>query len=221
MAELAPLFEWFSQPSDKRDSAGGSEAKERLLQLWAEVRNKIGPQRFDPVLGSIRAGRMGRRFNTAWAQTNSERDFRFVNMTLDLSDEGLALNTIGWFDEQLEKMTSWLRLPAARKFLRTLPDWMVVVYVRQANVGADGKPVFQGAEGTERKRISLAEISPSSIPIELNGMRPQLDSAREKLSLHIRRLWTPDDVAAMSDVPATVAPEVERWLQPIQDMRVA
>lgn len=218
--ELIERIEWFELPSDDRDSVGAKAAKDLLETLWGDVREEIGADRFDPALGSIRAGRMGRRFNTAWAQTNDKQSFRSVNLTLDLSHEGLALNVIGWYDKQLEKMRKWLATPAARKLLRTMPDLLAVIFVREGHVGADGKPVFQNAPGREVERLSLAESSPSSIPITLTGMKSRL-AHNEKLALHLRRLWAPSEVEAMERPSTAVGAEVSRWLEPLEQIRLA
>jgi len=194
--------------------------KTELLQLWSEVRLRLGAEIFDPVLGVPRAGKLASRSDGAWAQTNSERDFNFVNMTLEVDAAELSLNVIGWFDMQFEKIERWLRRPSAWRFLRGLPEWTLVIFVRRANVDENGRPVFQGAVGTEIERIAISETAPSSISTRLTGLRPQLDSSREKLSLHIRRAWPSEKCPTGSDLTAAVTPEVERWLQPLQELRI-
>lgn len=221
MIDFTPTFEWFSRSGDERDSSYRDVVKRQLVDLWSEVRDLIGPDRFDPVLGSIRVGKFMARSDGAWAQTNSEKDSGFINMTLEVEARELSLNVIGWFDPQLDKMESWLRKPAAWRFLRDLPDWLLVVFVREANVGADDRAVFQGAPGTERERIAFADSSPANISTRLTGIRPHLDPGREKLALHIRRAWAPADIPAGEALAETITREVERWLQPIQDMRTA
>ena len=221
MVDFSESFDWFSQPADERDPAYGSETKGQLTQLWDDVRSQIGAEQFDPVLGSTRPGKLASRSDGAWVQTNGEKDHNFVNMTLEIDAAELSLNVVGWFDTQLEKMEGWLRQPSAWRFLRTLPDWVLVVFVRKAHIAANGKPVFQGAPGEERERIAFSDTSPANISTRLTGLLPHLDSSREKLALHIRRAWTADDCAAINGLSAAVAPEVERWLQPIQELRLA
>jgi hypothetical protein len=219
--DFSKSFDWFSQPADERAPGHGSEAKDQLAQLWDEVRSQTGAEQFDRVLGSTRAGKLASRSDGAWVQTNGEKDHSFVNMTLEIDAAELSLNVIGWFDDQLGAMERWLRQPAAWRFLRTLPDWVFVIFIRQAHIAADGRPVFQGAPGSEKERIAFSETSPANISTRLAGLRPRLDSDREKLSLHIRRSWTAVDCAEIDDLPGAVAPEVEQWFQPIQEIRLA
>lgn len=220
MIDLAPTFAWFAQSDDERDGAYTGMIEGQLVDLWSEVRDLVGPDRFDPVLGSIRFGKFSAQSHGAWTQTDAEKDSDFINMTLEVDARELSLNVIGWFDPQLEKMERWLRKPAAWRLLRELPDWQLVVFVRKGHVGANGKVVFKGAPGRELERIPFAETSPANISMRLTGIRPRLDSATQKLSLHIRRAWTPAAVPAGEALAETIAREVERWLQPIQDMRV-
>jgi hypothetical protein len=221
MVDFSDSFEWLSLPPEKRPAKFGTEIKAELMQLWNEVRLRLGTQIFDPVLGSPRAGKLASRSEGAWVQTNGEKDFNFVNMTLEVDAAELSLNVIGWFDTQFEKIERWLRRPSAWRFLRESPEWMLVIFVRRANVDENGRPVFQGAVGTEVERIALSETAPSNISTRLTGLRPQLDSSREKLSLHIRRAWPGEECPTGSDLTAVVAAEVERWLQPLQELRVA
>jgi len=220
VVDFSDSFDWLSLPPDERPTEFGADIKAELIQLWSEVRLRLGAETFDPILGVPRAGKLASRSEGAWAQTNSERDFNFVNMTLEVDAAELSLNVIGWFDTQFEKVERWLRRPSARRFLRGLPEWTLVIFVRRANVDANGRPVFQGATGTEIERVALSESAPSSISVRLTGLRPQLDSSREKLSLHIRRAWPKQKCPSGNELTAAVTTEVERWLQPLQELRI-
>jgi hypothetical protein len=197
------------------------EIRDQLLQIWEEVRSRIGPESFDPVLGTVALGRRSSRIDGAWVRTNGERDHNFVNMTIELDPEELSLNVVGWYDNQLGKVEAWLRQPRAWRFLDGLPDWLLVIFIRHANIGKDGRSVFQGATGVELERLPFSETHAANISTRLTAIRPRLDSATEKLSLHLRRSWTVAECAAIDDIAVAVAPGVERWLQAIQEIRVA
>jgi hypothetical protein len=221
MPDLSASFDWFAQPPEERSPAAGAVIKEQLLQIWEEVRSRIGPDDFDAVLGDLWAGKRSSRVDGAWVQTNRERDHNFVNMTIEMDPDALSLNVVGWFDNQLQKVEAWLRQPRAWRFLNDMPDWLLVIFIRHANIAKDGKAVFQGATGLELERLAFSETSAANLSTRLTAIRPRLDSEREKISLHLRRPWTAAECAAIDDIAAAIAPEVERWLQPIQEIRVA
>ncbi len=221
MPDLSASFDWFAQPTDERSPAGGAEVKAQLLQIWREVRSRIGPEDFDPVLGDLWAGKRSSRVDGAWVQTNREHNHNFVNMTIEIDPDALSLNVVGWFDNQRRKIEAWLRQPGAWRFLDEMPDWLLVIFIRHANIAEDGKAVFQGATGVELERLAFSKTSAANVSNRLTAIRPRLDSDREKLSLHLRRPWTIAECAATDDIATLVAPEVERWLQPIQELRIA
>lgn len=185
------------------------------------MRNRIGRERFDPVLEETRAGKFGRRAAAAWTQTNGDHEGDLVNLTLEVESEELSLNVVGWFDPQLEKVERWLRTRPAARYLRTLDDWDLLIFVREAHVGPSGRAIFRGAAGELRQPLPIAQYPPASIAITLDGMRPGLDSSTQKLALHIRRGWSREEVLGMGAVAEAVAPEVERWLAPLQEIRLA
>lgn len=222
MTDFSAIFKWFAEPADRRDGGFNRTITEELLANWVEVRERIGEEEFDAVLGQVRPGRFQRRSSGAWTQTNGEHELGdYVNLTLEVDATELSLNVIGWFDPQLEKMERWLRSPAARKFMRTLEGWFLLIFIREAHVGESGKAMFRGAPGRECERIAIAGTSPANIGITLNGLRPKLDSDREKLALHIRRPWSPKETAEAEDLPGAIAMEVGRWLEPLQALRLA
>jgi len=221
MATPSEIFAWLDEPIDQRDTSYSKEATAYLLDVWNEVRNRIGPERFDPVLEETRAGKFGRRAAAAWTQTNGDHEGDLVNLTLEVESEELSLNVVGWFDPQLEKVERWLRTRPAARFLRALDDWDLLIFVREAHVGPSGRAIFRGAAGELRQRLPIAQYSTASVAITLDGMRPRLDSSTQKLALHIRRGWSREEVLGMGDVAEAVAPEVERWLAPLQEIRLA
>ncbi len=221
MATSKEIFTWLNLPVDQRDTSYSKEATAYLLDVWSEVRNRIGAGRFDPVLEEARAGKFGRRAAGGWTQTNGNHEGDLVNLTLEVEAEELSLNLVGWFDPQLEKVERWFRTRKAREVLRTLEGWDLLIFVRQAHIGPSGKATFQGAPGELRERFPIAGTAPSNVVITLDGMRPRLDPTTERPALHIRRGWRRGEVEAMSDVAEAVAPEVERWLNPLQEIRLA
>lgn len=215
----AHAFEWFASAPGERESSRAGEITAWLESLWAGVRERVGPERFDPVLGEVRAGRFNSGDETAWAQTNGEKDSSFVNLTIEVDASELSLNLIGWFDPQLAKVESWLRSRNARRLLREHPDWMLVIFIRRGSVGASDRTVFRGAPGEEVERLRLSEASPSDITIRLSGMRPQM-GADEKLALHLRRAWSRPDAEAPG-LADRLAVEVGYWLDPLREIRLA
>lgn len=221
MATPQEIFDWLEEPVEERVTAFSKVANSYLLDVWMDVRDQIGSERFDPLLDEPRAGKFARRATAAWTQTNGDREGDLVNLTLEVEATELSLNVVGWFDPQLEKMERWLRTRAARGFLRTLDGWDLLIFIRKAHVGPSGRATFQGAPGELKERFPIAGVAPSSVVITLDGMRPKLDSSSEKLALHIRKGWSAEEVLAFPDVAAAVAPEVERWLSPLREIRLA
>lgn len=221
MTDATKIFAWLREPPETRDASYAKAISDYLLETWREVRDRIGASSFDPVLGEVRAGRFERRAAGAWTQTNGEHEGDLVNLTLEVEAEELSLNVVGWFDPQLEKVERWLRSRVAKDFLRTLEGWDLLIFIRKAHVGPSGTAIFRGAEGELRERLPLAQTSPASVSITLDGIRPRLDSSTEKLALHIRRGWSPKVVGTPAQLASAIAPEVERWLDPIQKIRLS
>jgi hypothetical protein len=222
LVNLGDAFEWISLPPEDRQPSQAEMVKGGLLELWRQMRERIGAERFDSSLGEVRAGKFMRHNDGVWTQTNAEHEQGdYVNLTLELDRNELSLNVIGWFDPQLEKVERWLRKPAAWRFMRTLEGWCIVVFVRHAHLDRNGKPNFRGAPGKERERIPIGETGAASISTMLIGLRPKLDPGREKPALHIRRAWNPAEAASLDDLPGSVAAEVEAWLDPLDQIRLA
>jgi hypothetical protein len=220
MQDLPEIIEWFNRPAADREDRS-REIQDQLLSLWEQVRQEIGVDRFDPVLGTVRAGKFGSRLDSAWTQTNAEHpEGDLVNLTLELDGSELSLNVVGWFDPQLEKVERWLRTGAARKLLPTLGDWEVLIFVRHGKQGKNGRTMFRGAPGKLRDRFPVAGIAPSSIPITLSGLRPRIDAELEKLSLHLRRSWGANELSDL-DIARAVADQVDQWLAPLEEIRLA
>jgi hypothetical protein len=220
MIDFGPSFAWFGQAVEQRDEAQRAIIPSQLTSLWQEVRESIGPGRFDPILGEIRAGkRFGRDSKTAWAQTNAEKPEDFVNLTLELEATELSLNLVGGYSEQLKKVEPWLRKPTAWRFLSEHPEFVLVIFIRHGTVGSSGNVMWKGAKWIEEERMVLGQISPMDISTRLTTISARLDSTTEKLALHIRRAWTQADVTAMKSA-SEIARAVEAWLEPIQQIRI-
>jgi hypothetical protein len=219
MIDFGPSFAWFEPPPEQRDEALRSAIPSQLTDLWLEVRESIGPAKFDPVLGEIRSGRkFGRDSKTAWAQTNAEMPEDFVNLTLEIEAGELSLNLVGGYSEQFKKVEPWLRKPKAWPFLRQHPEFVLVIFIRHGTVSPKGRVMWKGAKWIEEARMTLGEIEPIDISTRLTTLRSRLDSDREKLALHIRRPWTPTEMSAMENI-TEIAGEAEAWLEPIQQIR--
>ena len=216
----AEILDWLRQPSNQGDSKNAKEVTSWLMEMWEEVRSRIGVDRFDPVLGQVRPGRVGRR-GAVWTQTNGDHEGDLVNLTLEVDTEELSLNLVGWFDPQLDKVQRWLRTPAAKQLLRTLHHWDLLIFVRKAHVGPSGRAIFRGAGADLRERMPISETAPANISITLDGFRPRLDSETEKLGLHIRQSWKREELDAADDLDAQISAGVELWLDPIQEIRIA
>jgi hypothetical protein len=220
MIDFDPSFAWFGQTAEQRDKALGAIIPSQLTNLWQEVRQSIGPGRFDPVLGEIRSGKkFGRNSRTAWAQTNAEKPEDFVNLTLELEAAELSLNLVGGYNEQFKKVKPWLRKPKAWRFLSQHPEFVLVIFVRHGTVGPSGKVMWKGAKWIEEERMILGHISPIDISTRLTTIAARLDDKTEKLALHIRRAWSQAEVGAMKGV-SEIAGAVEAWLEPIQQIRI-
>jgi hypothetical protein len=219
MIDFGPSFAWFGKAADERDDALRAVIPSQLTGLWQEVRGRIGAARFDPVLGEIRPGeRFGCGSKTAWAQTNAEKPEDFVNLTLELEAAELSLNLVGGYSEQFKKVEPWLRRSEARRFLKEHPEFALVIFIRHAKVGKRGRVMWKGAKWVEEERVTLSQVSPIDISTRLTTIGARLDDKTEKLALHVRRAWTPADLATMKDI-SEIAAEVEAWLDPIQEIR--
>jgi hypothetical protein len=219
MIDFDPSFAWFAEPADQRDEALQATIPSQLTDLWQEVRKSLGPARFDPVLGEIRPGKkFSRDSKTAWAQTNAEKPEDLVNLTLEIEATELSLNLVGGYSEQFKKVEPWLRKSEARRFLQEHPEFVLVIFIRHATVGQGSRVMWKGAKWVEEERMDLSRASLIDISTRLTTIGARLDDKTEKLALHIRRAWTPEELNAMNDV-AEIAREVEAWLDPIQQIR--
>jgi hypothetical protein len=219
MIDFEPSFKWFGNAPDQRDEALRAAIPSQLTDLWQEVRESIGPARFDPVLGEIRPGKQfGRDRKTAWAQTNAEKPEDFVNLTLEIEATELSLNLVGGYSEQFKKVEPWLRKPQARHFLNEHPEFVLVIFIRHATVGSGGRAMWKGTTWIEEERMVLGQVSTIDISTRLTTIGARLDGKTEKLALHVRRAWTPADLSAMKDI-SEIASVVEAWLEPIQQIR--
>jgi hypothetical protein len=62
--------------------------------------------------------------------------------------------------------------------------------------------------------MSITGTGAVNISTTLSGLRPRLEPGREKLGLHIRRGWSPAEIAALDDLPGALVTKVDAWLAP-------
>jgi hypothetical protein len=216
MIDLRPSFERFDSP----DKGGALESSRMLEELWGEVAQQIGVERFKNDLGTVRHGkRFNKTYDHAWAQTHAQKSENTANLTLEISAEELSLNLVGFYDEQFEKVRDWIRGRSGRHFLRSHPELILVIFVRTAQRGKGGRVMWKGAESDEIERLKLSEASPSDVTMRLSTLRSQIDSSIQKLALHVRRTWSREEALAMSDV-SEIASLVEDWMTEIATVEV-
>ncbi len=216
MIDLRPSFERFDPPN----KGGALESSRKLEELWGEVRQEIGPERFQKALGTVRHGkRFNKNYDHAWAQTHAEKSESTANLTLELSAEELTLNLVGFYEDQFGKVRDWIRTRSGRHFLKAHPDLILVIFVRTAQEGKGGKVMWKGAESAELQRLNLSETTPSDITMRLSTLASQIDSGLQKLALHVRRSWSREEALEMSDI-SEIASLVEDWMAEIGTVEV-
>jgi hypothetical protein len=214
--DLGPSFERFDAP----DKGSALESSRTLEELWNEVAEEIGVERFKEDLGTVRHGRrFNKTYDHAWAQTHGEKSENTANLTLEISAEELSLNLVGFYNEQFEKVRDWIRGRPGRNFLKSHPELILVIFVRTAQEGKGGRMMWKGAESDELQRIELSEASPSDVTMRLSTLRSRIDSRTQKLGLHVRRTWSREEALAMSDV-SEIASLVEDWMAEIGTVEV-
>ena len=216
MIDVRPSFERFDSP----DKGSALESSRILEELWGEVAQEIGAERFKKALGTVRHGqRFNKTYDHAWAQTHAEKTENTANLTLEISAGELSLNLVGFYSEQFEKVRDWIRGRPGRNFLKSHPELILVIFVRTAQKGKNGRPMWKGAESDELQRLKLSEASPSDVTMRLSTLSSRIDSNIQKLALHVRRTWSREEALAMSDV-SEIASLVEDWMAEIGAVEV-
>ncbi|HEY5710073.1 MAG TPA: hypothetical protein VIS51_11850 [Solirubrobacterales bacterium] len=216
MIDLRPSFERFDAP----DKGSALESSRMLEELWGEVAQEIGVERFKGALGTVRHGkRFNKTYDHAWAQTHGEKTENTANLTLEISAGELSLNLVGFYNEQFEKVRDWIRGKPGRNFLKSHPELILVIFVRTAQKGKGGRSMWKGAESDELQRLTLSEASPSDVTMRLSTLSSQIDPDTQKLGLHVRRTWSREEALAMSDV-SEIASLVEDWMAEIGTVEV-
>lgn len=216
MINLRSSFEGLDVPG----KGEALEASRKLEELWNEVRQEVGAERFHEVLGTVRHGkRFNKNYDHAWAQTHAEKSESTANLTLELSAEELSLNLVGFYEGQFGKVRDWIRVRSGRRFLKAHPELILVIFVRTAQRGKGGRVMWKGAESAELQRLSLSETTPSDITMRLSTLASQVDSDLQKLALHVRRSWNREEALEMVDV-SEIASLVEDWMAEIGTVEV-
>lgn len=219
MPDLNSAFDWLDQ-EPPRDDTGVREIPAKLESLWSEVRDAIGHDRFDNALGTIRAGKRFRAEDDhAWVQTHAEKDESMPNLTIELYENELTLNLVGFFDGQLEKVRGWIGRRSGRAFLREHPELELVIFVRTAHGGKTGRLMWKAAKSEEIERLRLKEESPGAVSMRLTTLATRIDSDRQKLALHVRRSWDRQEVEAMEDA-SEIAELVEAWIEVLPEVQL-
>ena len=111
-----------------------------MSRLWEAVRANLDPAD-DLALGEVHAGK--KEYEQGWAHTNDGEDR--VNLTLELFEDELQLNLVGWQQVQSETLKSWLQTLPGGDAVNALDGYEVVAYKRVAHTGT--RPQWQGVEG--------------------------------------------------------------------------
>lgn len=219
MPDLKTAFDWLGQ-EPPRDDTGVREIPTKLEILWSEVRDVIGHDRFDTALGEIRAGeRFRAEDDHAWVQTHADKDESTPNLTIELYEDELALNLVGFFDGQLEKVRGWIGRRSGRAYLREHPELELVIFVRTAQKGRNDRVMWKGAGSEEIERLRLNEESPGVISMRLTTLATRIDPDLQKLAIHVRRGWDRQEVEAMEDA-SEIAELVEAWIEVLPEVQL-
>jgi len=166
----------------ERDPILKSEIKTRLASLWGRVEAALGPEAFERNLGEVRVGNLPDHERHAWAQTNADKDSRYVNLTIELDSDTAHVNVVGWFDDQLKNMLAWLPTPAGQEFIQHNPTHELVVFVREGRAGKGGKVVWQGAPYRRVKSCPSVSSRRRKWSLRWDGLKrgssPSLKSSR-------------------------------------------
>lgn len=215
---LDEAFDWFALPPP-REGSGVTEVPRLLEDLWGKVRDRVGEERFDAVLGPVRAGRFSASDDHAWVQTNGDEDETIVNLTLELYVGELTLNLVGFYDGQFEKVRSWIARRSGRHFLEAHPDLELVVFVKTGATGKGDKVMFKGARSEELERMRLSEVSPSALTLRLTTLAKQIHPRTQKLALHVRKGWgrqETEDPGYLKELTTLV----EDWMEELPSVKV-
>jgi hypothetical protein len=212
VTNLEAAFDWLAQ-KPPRDAAGAIEIPGLLEALWGEVRDAVGPDRFDRALGPIRAGERFRADDDhAWVQTHADKDESTPNLTIELYENELTLNLVGFFDGQFDKVRGWIGRRSGRVFLRSHPQLELVIFVRTAQRGKGGRVMWKGAASKEIERLRLSDESAAGISMRLTTLATQIEPELQKLALHVRRGWNREEAEAMNDA-SQLAEAVDAWIE--------
>lgn len=219
LPDLKVAFDWLSE-EPPRNETGVLQIPGMLEAVWGEVRDAVGHDRFDKALGPIRAGkRFSAEDDHAWVQTHADQDESTPNLTIEIYEDELTLNLVGFFSGQLEKVRGWIGRRSGRSFLREHPELELVIFVRTAQRGKGGRAMWKGAASDAIERMRLSEESPAGVSMRLATLKKQIDPDLQKLALHVRRSWNRAEVEAMADV-SEIAEIVEAWIEELPKVQL-
>jgi hypothetical protein len=131
----------------------------------------------------------------------------------------LTLNLVGFFDGQLEKVRGWIGRRSGRVFLREHPELELVIFVRTAHGGKNGRVMWKAAKSEEIERLRLKEESPGAVSMRLTTLATRIDPDLQKLALHVRRGWDRQEVEAMEDA-SEIVKLVEAWIEVLPEVQL-
>lgn len=132
-------------------------------------------------------------------QTNWDEEC--VNLTLELTQDELEINVVGWKEPQANAFAVWL---APSGVIRSIDAPLELVVYRRlpANLAAKGtakKPWYQRATSVQAARDPIRDLAGRRLDDHLAACRNDSDPAWEKLAFHLRGAWPAQAVVARAD----------------------
>lgn len=198
-----PRVPLFSLPEPGAPSLVVSEA---MGQLWEEVRHRLDAAD-DEALGNVHVGK--KEYEQGWAHTNDGQDC--VNLTLELFDDELQLNLVGWQQVQSDALKKWLQTVRGEDAVNALDGYEVVAYKRVAHKGQ-----WQGAKGFELAACSAPDFNGNWLFQQMAALRSKKE---EKPAFHLRRAWPRAEAEGLGEeLPPAIAAEVRRLMPLLRDI---
>jgi hypothetical protein len=205
-------FAFFDHPSWEQQP----EIKTQLAALWETVIEGLSAKE-QAELGAIHVGQLG-LWERAWAQTHHKADK--INLTLEMSSEGLELDLVAWSADRAQRMLEWLRSHGT-KALPGLDGYELVLFQRRAKNyekrSSGAKPWWQREDSNEVGRIEAGSAGAT-----LESLLAQIDAWErkwEKPAFHLRRFWPRK---AVTETGVAIVPsiqlEVTRLMPLLEDL---
>ena len=182
---------------------------EAMGRLWEEVRANLDPAD-DLALGEVHVGK--KEYEQGWAHTNDGEDR--VNLTLELFEDELQLNLVGWQQVQSETLKSWLQTLPGGDAVNALDGYEVVAYKRVAHTGT--RPQWQGVEGFVLGTCPADQFNGNWLFQQMAALGSKKE---EKPAFHLRRAWPRTEAEGFGDeLPSAIAAEVARLMPLLRDI---